>query len=84
MKQEKFHDLFLEEAKIFYVRDCQLDTDLEILIPETYVINISERLNLYKELNTFKNEDEISDFDFEKGIKVQSRLDDAMKYLMEF
>ena len=62
LKQEKFHDLFFEEAKIFYVRDCQLDTDLEILIPETYVTNISERLNLYKELNTFKNEDEIKDF----------------------
>ena len=29
-------------------------------------------------------EDEISDFDFEKGIRVQSKLDEAMKYLMEF
>ena len=48
LKQEKFQDLFTDEKKIFYVKDCQLDTDLEILIPDTYVSNISERLNLYK------------------------------------
>ena len=62
LKQEKFHDLFSEEKKIFYVKDCQLDTDLEILIPDKYVSNISERLNLYKELNNFTKKEEIISF----------------------
>jgi transcription-repair coupling factor (superfamily II helicase) len=62
LKREKFEDLFKYEQKEFYVRDCQLDTDLEILIPDSYVSNISERLNLYKELNTFTKEEEIIAF----------------------
>ena len=62
LKQEKFQDLFEDEKEKFYVKDCQLDTDLEILIPDTYVNNISERLNLYKELNNFTEEEEIEAF----------------------
>jgi transcription-repair coupling factor (superfamily II helicase) len=62
LKQEKFQNLFEDEKEHFYIKDCQLDTDLEILIPDTYVGNISERLNLYKELNNFTNEEEITAF----------------------
>lgn len=62
LKQEKFQDLFENEKEKFYVKNCQLDTDLEILIPDTYVSNISERLNLYKELNNFTTEPEIEAF----------------------
>ena len=62
LKREKFQDLFEDEKEQFYVKDCQLDTDLEILIPDTYVSNISERLNLYKELNNFTKEEEITAF----------------------
>ena len=62
LKQEKFQDLFEEETERFYVKDCALDTDLEILIPDTYVSNISERLNLYKEINNFTKEEEITAF----------------------
>ena len=39
-----------------YVQDCQIDTDLEILIPDNYVENISERLILYKELDDIESE----------------------------
>ena len=62
LKRDKFQELFKEEKKYFYVKDCQLDTDLEILIPDTYVSNISERMNLYKELNNFTKEEDISAF----------------------
>ena len=62
LKREKFQDLFENEKELFYVKDCQLDTDLEILIPDTYVSSISERLNLYKELNNFTEEEEINTF----------------------
>ena len=62
LKTEKFQDLFENEKKEFYLKDCQLDTDLEILIPDTYVSNVSERLNLYKELNNFTKEEDITSF----------------------
>ena len=63
LKQEKFHDLFEDEKEKFYIKDCSLDTDLEILIPEEYVSNIEERLNLYKQLNSLKKEEEITSFE---------------------
>ena len=62
LKEEKFQDLFENENKKFYVKDCQLDTDLEVLIPDIYVSSIEERLNLYKELNGLSSEIEIVNF----------------------
>ena len=41
---------------------CQIDTDMEILIPDHYVNSVSERLQLYKDLNTIKKEDELNMF----------------------
>jgi len=40
-----------------YVKDFQVDTDLEIMFPDEYVSNISERIRLYKELNEIGSED---------------------------
>ena len=48
LKQEKFKELFLESKEEYFIKDCQIDTDLEILIPETYISNVEERLNIYK------------------------------------
>ena len=85
LKQEKFKDLFYDEKKIFYVKDCQLDTDLEILIPDNYVSNISERLNLYKEVNNFTKEEEIVAFinrlndRFGKAPKAIDNVCDALR-----
>jgi transcription-repair coupling factor (superfamily II helicase) len=64
LKEEEFKDLYKDEQKKKeFVEDCQLDTDLEILIPEEYVSSISERLSLYKELNELDSEEEISTFE---------------------
>ena len=44
-----FKDLFskeLEEKAKIIVQDCIIETDLEIVIPDNYVSNISERLQL--------------------------------------
>jgi transcription-repair coupling factor (superfamily II helicase) len=62
LKEEKFQDLFENEKEKFYVKDCQLETDMEVLIPGTFVSNIEERLNLYKELNQLSSEEEIVNF----------------------
>lgn len=46
-----------------FVSDCVIDTDMEILIPDDYVNNITERLNLYRELDDSKNEEELHRFE---------------------
>ena len=42
-----------------YVLDCQIDTDMEILIPDEYITNIGERLALYKELDDIEKEEDL-------------------------
>ncbi len=44
------------------VEDCSIETDLEIVIPEEYVSNISERLSLYSQLDNIKDENALLDF----------------------
>ncbi|HXR84867.1 MAG TPA: transcription-repair coupling factor [Hanamia sp.] len=53
LKRKEFKDLFKEEIQKQddYVSDCTIDTDLEILIPDEYVENITERLSLYSRLD---------------------------------
>jgi transcription-repair coupling factor (superfamily II helicase) len=46
-----------------YVNDCVIDTDMEVLIPENYVTNIAERLNLYRELDNAKDDAELLSFE---------------------
>jgi transcription-repair coupling factor (superfamily II helicase) len=65
LKETDFKDLFAtelaEKAKLI-VQDCVIETDLEILIPETYVGNTSERLQLYSRLDNIKNETQLDNF----------------------
>lgn len=57
LKETDFASLFKEEAeKKPFVRDCQIDTDLEILLPTDYVNSVTERLILYKELDDINDE----------------------------
>jgi transcription-repair coupling factor (superfamily II helicase) len=60
LKTTDFKDVFSEEMerKKDYVSDCTIDTDLEILIPDSYVENITERLSLYTQLDDI-NDDEM-------------------------
>ncbi|HEY0030227.1 MAG TPA: transcription-repair coupling factor [Bacteroidia bacterium] len=46
-----------------YISDCVIDTDMEILIPDHYVNNITERLNLYRELDDSNTEEQLSKFE---------------------
>jgi transcription-repair coupling factor (superfamily II helicase) len=65
LKETDFKDLFAKElsekAKLI-VQDCIIETDLEILIPETFVNNVSERLQLYSRLDNINSEDELTSF----------------------
>ncbi len=76
LKETEFKDVFVEEKEKEaveikrFVTDCQIDTDLEILFPESYIESISERIRLYRELDSIQNEEEISSFE----LKLKDRF----------
>ena len=59
LKENEFKDLYHEENEDEnkeYVKELQIDTDFELLFPDEYINSITERLNLYNELGTIKDE----------------------------
>jgi len=64
LKRSRFKDLFKEEIQKQddFVSDCTIDTDLEILIPDSYVNSITERLSLYTRLDNCDTDNELDDF----------------------
>jgi len=61
LKEKEFKEVYAEElANKDYVRDCQLETDLEILIPDDYISNIEERLNIYRDLDNIESEEALA------------------------
>ncbi len=66
LKENEFKDLYEEggdEQEKEYVKDIQIDTDFELLFPDEYINNITERLNLYNELATIKDEEGLVAFE---------------------
>lgn len=65
LKEGEFAALFEErnsDSFTSFVKDCILETDLEIRIPDDYVNNVTERLSLYQELDNIKDEEELNKF----------------------
>lgn len=64
LKETEFKEIFKGETHTPVLKsvDCSIETDLEVIIPELYVSNISERLRLYNELDVTKNEEELQLF----------------------
>jgi len=62
LKENEFKDLFEDEEPTYTKGEFQLETDLEILIPDNYVNQIAERLNLYRKLDEIDNETELAAF----------------------
>ncbi len=59
LKETEFKELYddeNEDENKEYVKELQIDTDFELLFPDEYINNISERLNLYNELGAIKDE----------------------------
>jgi len=65
LKETEFKELFSEElaekVKIL-AQDCVIETDLEILIPDNYVGNTSERIQLYANLDNIKDDKDLIKF----------------------
>lgn len=75
LKTEEFADLYAEEVKgdgtisgEQFVEECQVESDLELLLPADYVTGSSERMLLYRELDKLTLDTEVSAF--------RSRLED--------
>lgn len=64
LKQTDYKDLFKEELEKEknFIRSIQIDTDIEMHIPDHYVSSIQERLSLYTELDSLEKEEEILAF----------------------
>jgi transcription-repair coupling factor (superfamily II helicase) len=62
LKEQDFRELYLEENPPEFIRDCQIETDFEVLIPDHYITNITERLSLYKELDSIETEVNLGKF----------------------
>ncbi|MFK7787829.1 MAG: transcription-repair coupling factor [Crocinitomicaceae bacterium] len=65
LRESEFKDLFADrnsDSLTQFVRDCALETDLEIRIPDTYVNNVAERLSLYQDMDNLKSEEELKEF----------------------
>jgi transcription-repair coupling factor (superfamily II helicase) len=68
LKEDEFADLYREELDAkseekSFVSDTQVETDLELMFPSDYIENVSERMNLYRELDNVKNEEELRAFE---------------------
>lgn len=64
LKHTDFKEVFKDQIlqKEDFVSDCTVDTDLEILIPDTYIERISERLSLYTQLDDCQTDADLTQF----------------------
>ncbi len=46
-----------------FISDCHIDTDMELIFPESYISNVAERINLYRKLDNLENETELNDYE---------------------
>lgn len=79
LKDDEFKDLFKDEKPKPFISFTQVDTDLEVLIPDSYVTNITERYNLYTEISKLENEEELEAF----ALKLQDRFGPVPKQVRE-
>jgi transcription-repair coupling factor (superfamily II helicase) len=88
LKENEYKELFAvkestdDKTEKIYVEDCQIDTDLELLFPDDYITNVTERMSLYRELDQIQQEEDL--IDFEKGLTDRfGILPRASKELLE-
>lgn len=78
LKTDEFSDLLAQEQQVVdssgqisgeqFVEECQVESDLELLLPADYVAGSSERMLLYRELDGLTLDKDVADF--------RSRLED--------
>ena len=66
LKENEFKNLYETDSSDrirSYVKEVQIDTDLEIYIPDDYINIVKERLALYQELSQLKTVKELQEFE---------------------
>lgn len=68
LKETEFSELFSHEQEQKaqdkdWTRDCHIETDFEVRLPDTYISNVSERIRLYKELDGITQESDLHLFE---------------------
>ncbi len=65
LKTEEFGDTFTDTAdgkEEEFTADCTIESDLELLLPPTYVPQENERITLYRRLDNMESVDKIEEF----------------------
>ncbi|MDR0832697.1 MAG: transcription-repair coupling factor [Candidatus Symbiothrix sp.] len=74
LKNEEFAELYKDDNQVdsgaHYVNETNFDSDLELLFPATYIPSDSERIMLYRELDSMTQESDIEQF----RLKLQDRF----------
>jgi transcription-repair coupling factor (superfamily II helicase) len=73
LKNEEYSNLFKDTTttqpineiseEMIFINDCQIDTDMQILIPDSYITNVSERIRLYRVLDDIETEEALLKFE---------------------
>ncbi|WP_235298019.1 transcription-repair coupling factor [Portibacter marinus] len=81
LKETEYKDVFKEtlDKERTYVRDVEIETDIEMLIPDEYINNIQERLRIYTQLDLLENEEQLKKFQD----KIADRFGPIPKELLE-
>ncbi len=84
LRTEEFPELTPEgaEAQEDYVADCTIESDLEVLLPASYVPQESERIALYQELDALEREDQLQAFEERLRDRFGRIPDQARQLLM--
>lgn len=64
LKSSDFKDVFEQEIneERKFVSECAIETDLEMLIPDTYINSTAERFSLYNRLDNIDNDEALQKF----------------------
>jgi transcription-repair coupling factor (superfamily II helicase) len=59
LRESEYPELIKENThqlheNVRFVSDCQIETDIDVRLPENYISNIAERMDLYRELDNIK------------------------------
>lgn len=71
LKHTDFKEIFKDEKEdtsraflnMKFGSDCQIDTDMQLLFPDSYIQSTSERMLLYRELDNLENEEALVQFE---------------------
>ncbi|MBR2438352.1 MAG: transcription-repair coupling factor [Bacteroidales bacterium] len=60
--EQMYRDALQQSTVQDYVTDCTIDTDMELLIPDSYISITSEKIRLYKELDAISTQEALDKF----------------------